>query len=247
MYIWSAYYYIMIINLLSGPRNVSTALMYSFAQRKDTIVMDEPFYGFYLLYTGEKHPGREEVIESTENDPNKIFQQIELNAHKKEIVFVKNMGHHLQGFDFTPILHYQNIFLIRDPAQMLVSYAKIRALPTLNDIGLKFQFEVFKWLQSTGKQPLVLDGDELRKNPSLVLSQLCHKLGISFTESMLSWPAGPLAEDGIWAKYWYTNVHKSSCFLPPDKPTNAIPDALQPVYMEALKYYQLLLTHSIKA
>ena len=32
------------IALWSGPRNVSTALMYSFRQRPDTTVIDEPLY-----------------------------------------------------------------------------------------------------------------------------------------------------------------------------------------------------------
>ena len=36
------------IQLWSGPRNVSTALMYSFAQRPDTRVVDEPLYAHYL-------------------------------------------------------------------------------------------------------------------------------------------------------------------------------------------------------
>ncbi|RMF66572.1 MAG: sulfotransferase family protein, partial [Calditrichaeota bacterium] len=49
------------LNLLSGPRNVSTALMYSFAQREDTRVVDEPLYGYYLKLSGADHPGREEV------------------------------------------------------------------------------------------------------------------------------------------------------------------------------------------
>jgi len=35
------------INLWSSPRNVSTALMYSFAQRLDTTVVDEPLYAYY--------------------------------------------------------------------------------------------------------------------------------------------------------------------------------------------------------
>ena len=41
-----------IISLWSGPRNVSTALMYSFAQRSDTQVIDEPLYAHYLQHTG---------------------------------------------------------------------------------------------------------------------------------------------------------------------------------------------------
>jgi hypothetical protein len=32
----------------SGPRNLSTAMMYAFAQRSDCRVWDEPFYAAYL-------------------------------------------------------------------------------------------------------------------------------------------------------------------------------------------------------
>ncbi len=52
------------ICLWSGPRNISTALMYSFAQREDTRVIDEPLYGHYLKVTGVLHPGRKEVIQT---------------------------------------------------------------------------------------------------------------------------------------------------------------------------------------
>lgn len=38
------------ICLWSGPRNVSTALMY-LAQRADTVVYDEPLYAHYLSKT----------------------------------------------------------------------------------------------------------------------------------------------------------------------------------------------------
>ncbi len=237
----------MIIHLIAGPRNISTALMYSFAQRPDTTVIDEPFYGFYLLHTGIEHPGRDEIMESMEKDPQKIFHQIEAEEQKKGIVFVKNMGHHLQGYDYRPIINYQTIFLIRDPGQMLVSYAKVRELPTLDDIGLKFQAEVFEWMRSVGKVLIVLDGNEVRKNPAGVLSGVCHKLAIPFTDKMLHWPAGPIPEDGIWARYWYSNVHQSTGFLPPDSQETEVPAVLMPVYKEAIHYYNLLSTHSIKA
>ena len=39
----------------SGPRNVSTALMYSFGNRPDMHVVDEPFYGPYLRLTDGGH------------------------------------------------------------------------------------------------------------------------------------------------------------------------------------------------
>jgi hypothetical protein len=226
----------MVIHLISGPRNISTALMYSFARRADTTVLDEPFY-----------PGKEEVIATMETDPMKIFKQIENCEQQKGIVFVKNMGHHLQGYDYSCITQYRNIFLIRDPLQMLVSYAKVRESPSLDDIGLRYQADVFEWLKNQGNKPLVLDGNEVRKNPALVLSLLCHKLGIPFTENMLHWPAGPIAEDGTWARYWYKNVHESTGFLPPDGQNEKIPAMLQSVYEEAMPYYHQLRKHALTA
>src|SRR3712207_6269242 len=122
-----------------------------------------------------------------ELDPKKIFDQLTVAERERGTVFVKNMGHHLQGFDYEPIKQFANIFLIRDPGQMLQSYARVRQHPTLNDIGLKQQAELFGWLQAAGNQPIVLDGNELRKNPRGVLQQLCFALNIPFQEAMLTW------------------------------------------------------------
>lgn len=51
-----------IIHAISGPRNISTALMYSFAQRPGCAVFDEPMYGVYLKKLDPDHPGKEEVL-----------------------------------------------------------------------------------------------------------------------------------------------------------------------------------------
>ena len=82
------------ICLWSCPRNVSTALMYSFAQREDTQVFDEPLYAHYLKVSGENHPSREEVLQSLENDGNKVVQGVILQKSKK-ILFHKLMTHFL--------------------------------------------------------------------------------------------------------------------------------------------------------
>ena len=52
------------IMLWSSPRNISTALMYSFAQRSDTKVVDEPFYAYYLTQVNNKvdHPGKRKLL-----------------------------------------------------------------------------------------------------------------------------------------------------------------------------------------
>lgn len=237
----------MVIHLISGPRNVSTALMYSFAQRPDFTVMDEPFYAFYLLYTGLDHPGKEEIVQTLEPEPAKVFKQIQAREQEYSSVFVKNMGHHLQGFDYSPIQHYWNVFLIRDPGQMLLSYAKVREQPTLQDIGIKQQAELFTWLQNQDSQPVVLDGNELRKNPARVLQQLCEHIGLPFSEVMLSWPAGARAEDGCWAPFWYSKVHQSTGFLTPDTHHSPLPQHLLATYEAALPYYNYLKKYALLA
>lgn len=237
----------MVIHLISGPRNISTALMYAFAQRPDTRVLDEPFYGFYLQHTGLHHPGRQEILNALEPDPAKVFRLIAQAGQEKAYVFVKNMGHHLQGFNFDDIKSYRNVFLIREPGQMLVSYAKVREQPTLADIGLKQQQEIFTWLQAQGCSPLVVDGDTIRQNPAGVLARLCQALEIPFTKAMLAWPAGPRPEDGVWAKYWYQNVHQSTGFVPPTETTAQVPAYLQDVYAQTLPYYQQLKQHALTA
>ena len=82
-----------IINLISGPRNLSTALMYSFSQRPDCIVIDEPFYAHYLTSTGIDHPSREETINSMSSEINEMLEYI-FSKKNVEIVFLKNMAHH---------------------------------------------------------------------------------------------------------------------------------------------------------
>ncbi|QMU28631.1 hypothetical protein HUW48_11535 [Adhaeribacter radiodurans] len=221
--------------------------MYSFAQRLDVKVMDEPFYAYYLIYSQLEHPGKEEILKTLEPDPVKVFGQIQEQEQTFNNVFVKNMGHHLQGFDYSPIKHYQNVFLIRDPGQMLLSYAKVREEPTLNDIGLKQQAELFTWLQAEGQNPLVLDGNELRKNPEHVLQQLCDGLGLPFNQAMLNWPAGPRAEDGCWAPFWYAKVHQSTKFMAPDTDSSPLPNSLRATYEAALPYYTTLKQYALLA
>lgn len=235
------------INLISGPRNISTALMYSFAQRADTQVIDEPFYGYYLAATGVEHPGREEVLNSMYTDVSKILAEVIFAPQQAPVLFIKNMAHHLIQGDVSFILQLTNVFLIRDPKQLIASFAQVMPHPTMNDIGVKRQYELFNFLESqTGRKPVVLNSSELLKNPRVVLSQLCEVIQIPFEESMLSWPAGPLKEEGIWAKYWYQNVYRSTGFNRPPSSDRPLPARYQTLYEEALPFYHELNQYAIK-
>ncbi len=238
----------MIINLIATPRNISTALMYSFAQRSDTQVVDEPFYAYYLLETGAEHPGREESIQCMESHYPQIIQNIEAEGKKEKHYFVKNMAHHLLDPDWSFMQNWVNVFLIRNPKQLIASFAQVIKAPTMRDIGLENQYKIWQFLRAqTGQPPLVLDSNELLKNPPRVLQKLCEQIGIPFEEAMLSWEAGPIPEDGTWAKYWYQNVHQSTGFAKQKSSERPLPLNCQTLYVKARNYYEKLVPYRIKA
>jgi len=115
------------INLWSSPRNISTALMYSFAQRPDTTVVDEPLYAHYLTHqrTEANHPGRDEILASQDADGNKVVDYMLSNDYGREAVVFKQMTHHLVEIDPDFLRKMDNVLLIRDPRAILNSFSKV--------------------------------------------------------------------------------------------------------------------------
>ena len=233
----------------SGPRNISTALMYSFAQRTDTTVFDEPLYAHYLVNSSAKdyHPGADEVIATMENSGEKVVAEIILGSHPTPVVFFKQMTHHLTHLDRAFMARPVNVMLTRHPRDMLPSYAEHVSQPTLTDVGYKMHVELVDQLRDLGKKLPIIDSSETLRNPRTVLEKLCARVGIPFDETMLSWTAGARPEDGVWARHWYDNVHRSTGFQPYRPKTDPFPEHLEPLLAECLPYYEALAQHAITA
>ena len=233
-----------IICLWSCPRNISTALMYSFGNREDTEIYDEVLYGYYLHKTGLKHPGYNEIINNMEIDYKKIINEI-IQSPKKDINFHKLMTHFLIDIDLEFLKKVSNIIFIRDPKEIINSYSKVIPNPTIEDIGIKQQYELYNHLIKTNNDPVVLDSSILLKNPNKILTILCDKLEIAYSNKMLKWSKGAKKADGIWAKYWYKNVHNSSGFNDyKTKDINLSPKN-QKLAKDCEKYYNFLFSKSI--
>jgi len=236
------------ICLWSGPRNVSTALMYSFAQLSGVRVIDEPLYGHYLRVSGADHPGRDEILNAMNCDGGAVIRDImnRQNADNSRVLFVKHMAHHLVDLDLEFLRSTSNIFLIRDPREMLPSLTIQLPQATLADTGLLRQCELFEDLVDEGQQPVILDSRELLLNPENVLRELCALLDIEFKIEMLTWEAEARPEDGIWAPHWYHAVHKSTGFAAYEA-KSGFPDHLRGLLDECSPYYEKLYRHALRA
>ncbi len=232
----------------SGPRNISTAMMRAWENRADTTVADEPFYAFYLARTGKVHPGAEEIIARGETDWRKVVRQLTGPIPEgRTIFFQKQMTQHLlpeASRDW--LTQMTNCFLIRDPADVIVSYTKKAGDPRLEDLGFVQQLEIFNFVrEQTDEPPAVIDAKDVLQNPERTLRSLCTALEIEFDVAMLSWPPGFRPTDGIWAKYWYAEVERSTSFMAYHERTAAIPAHLNDIHMHCRAIYDELHKHRI--
>ena len=243
------------IAMWSGPRNISTAMMRAWGNRADTVVVDEPFYAFYLERTCKKHPGAGEIIAQGETDWRKVVEQCGRGlslprpshaeagaATGKKIFYQKQMTHHLlPEIDREWIVDLTNIFLIRDPREVILSYIKKNPEPTLEDLGFVQQQKIFDYVrEQTNSVPGVVDAKAVLENPERTLQLLCDAVGVEFDQAMLSWPPGLRETDGIWAKYWYDDVARSTSFQPYKPREGIVPDRVREIYEQCRECYKRL-------
>jgi len=222
------------IAMWSGPRNLSTAMMYSFGNRADFAVMDEPFYAAYLAATGVDHPMRAEILAAQDTDPAKVAALCAQPGRRH--MYMKHMPHHmLDGFPMDWAKACVNIHLIRHPARVIASYAAKREAPSFADIGFGQQTALYDQIGG-----LVIDSADIRADPEGMLRKLCTAIDLPFDPAMLSWPAGARPEDGVWASHWYGAVHQSTGFAGAEGPLPTLSGDEERLLEEALPHYNTL-------
>ena len=226
----------------SGPRNLSTAMMYSFGARPDCAVMDEPFYAAYLAATGLDHPMRDAIIASQPTDPAMVADLCSRpDPQGAPHLYMKHMAHHmLDGFPLDWTQDCMNVHLIRHPARVVASYGAKRDSVTDADIGFAAQHALFDRIGG-----LVIDSADIRADPAGKLRTLCAAIGLPFDPAMLHWPAGGHPADGVWAAHWYGAVHASTGFAGPEGP---LPDLSGPSadrVVHAMPHFNALAAHAL--
>lgn len=224
------------IAMWSGPRNLSTAMMYAFGARGDTEVRDEPFYAAYLAATGLDHPMREAVIASQPVDPAVVAAQCGSDPARKAHVYQKHMAlHMLPDFPLDWAEGCVNVHLIRHPARVVASYGAKRPEMTPDDIGFRQQVALHDRLGG-----VVIDSADIRAAPEAMLRRLCDAIGLPFDPGMLRWPAGGHPSDGVWAAHWYGAVHRSTGFAGPEGPLPDLDPGAERLVAAAMPHYERL-------
>jgi hypothetical protein len=216
--------------------------MRSWENRDDTMVVDEPLYAHYLKVTGLNHPGREEVIAAGDTDWRRVVRWLLGPVPDGIGVFYqKHMTHHLlPGMERTWIAGLANVMLIRDPREVLASYVRSRPDVTPDDLGLPQQIELYDELGAAGAPPPVIDARDFLLQPASYLRAICRHVGVDFADAMLAWPPGPRDSDGVWGRYWYEAVWKSTGFAGYQPRSPQLDGAAAEVAEECLPMYERL-------
>jgi len=235
------------IAMWSGPRNLSTAMMYSFGNREDFAVVDEPFYAAYLAATGLDHPMRDQILASQSQDAEAVAEAlIGSIPGEKSHFYQKHMTQHM--IPEVPrdwMGEVTNVFLLRHPARVVASFSAKYDAPTLSDIGFSQQTELYEQIVASGDVPVIIDSADIRRNPEDMLRKLCDRLDLAWDPAMLSWKKGGHPDDGVWAAHWYGAVHDSTGFAGPEGALPELDGALARLTEEAMPHYEKLYVHRL--
>ena len=237
------------IAMWSGPRNLSTAMMRSFASRSDTFVADEPFYGCFLKTSGADRPMRAEVLAAMDCDWRSVMASLRGEAPDgSPIWYQKHMWHHMVGsIGYDDFAGFTHAFLIRKPERMIASYLRKRESAAFEDFGLERQLEFFeREADRLGHAPPVIDAGDVLMNPQNVLPRLCEELAIPWDIAMLSWRPGPRETDGPWAPHWYGAVEASTGFGPPETDHVELTEEGQRLADRCRPYYDRLAAYRLR-
>ncbi|CUH79619.1 sulfotransferase family protein [Tropicibacter naphthalenivorans] len=232
------------IAMWSGPRNLSTAMMYSFGNRADMTCIDEPFYGPYLRLTKLQHPMAGEIKISRPQSAIEVEQSL-LQPDPQHSYHKHMCQHMIDGIPRDFMADCVNVFLIRHPARVVASFIKGYPQATAEDIGFAAQAELYDHVCGLGQTPVVIDSADIRDNPEGMLRQLCAALDLPFDDAMLNWPAGPKPYDGVWAPHWYASVHASTGFAGPEGPLPELTGRALDLAFEAMPHYEKMAARKI--
>lgn len=204
-----------IFALWCHPRSVSTAFERIMRERGDVTVLHEPFmYHHYLTRLGKPFPAFD-----PDPDHPRTYGDIRDMIRAKAAtspVFFKDMAYYVE--DALPrdpgfVAAVRHSFLIRDPVESVLSYARLDADLTCHEIGIEAQWHLYRTLVEMGHDPQVINAADLRADPRATMARYWAQAGLADVPEAFDWDARmPAAWEQV--KGWHGDVIQSRAIRP---------------------------------
>lgn len=229
------------LGLWSAPRSMSTAFFRMMAERDEFCLIHEPFYA-----CERGHP-----VEVGDRTLHNAAEVISFMRRCAQPVFFKETTEYRHAKLFTThpeLLEMTHTFIIRDPRRVIESHFALNPKVTCDEIGFEHLAEIFELVhQETGVAPVVVDADQLVRDPAGVVSAYCRRVGLTERPDALTWEPGERPE---WAAThtWHQDATASSTFQPVERSyqvTTANDERLARYLEHHLPFYQRLRSFSL--
>ncbi len=158
-------------------------------ERGDMQVRHEPFlYHHYLNVSERMFPDFDPEPDHPRTYADSRAMLLDLSAQGP--VFFKDMAYYalddlLEDDGFLRVLSHA--FLVRDPAEAILSYHKRDPEFIRSELGIDAQFRLYQALLRKGLSPLVITSDQLREAPEATLARYWQHAGLPFVRHAFQW------------------------------------------------------------
>ena len=183
--------------------------------RGDLDVLHEPFmYHFYLNRSERLFPDF-----APDPDHPQAYAEIRamiLDRADKKPIFFKDMAYYvLADLPADPDFMAQicHGFLLRDPAEAILSYQRRDPEFTQTELGFEAQYHLYQRLKEDGQDPVVMTADQLRSDPEATVKRYWDHAGLAFDARAFAWD-DTVPEDWKSVAGWHADVLKHRSIQP---------------------------------
>jgi hypothetical protein len=199
------------------PRSLSTAFERVMRERGDLQAVHEPFmYDYYITKGNRLYPHFEPSPEHPQSY--REIRAMLLGLAEKGPVFLKDMAYYVVpeiADDLELMGCMKHAFLVRDPAEALVSYAKLDPDFTLEEAGFEAQWWLYSWLKENGCDPFVIPAQAVQLDPAGTMSRYWSHVGLCDAPHALEWDAS-VPEGWEHVSGWHRDTITSGAIRPPE-------------------------------
>lgn len=196
-----------ILALWSAPRSRSTAFLRMMAERGDFTVVHEPFSHVADF-------GRADVAGRPVHDEAELISALRELSASTPVFFKDTTDFHYPGLlaDAAFLAEAEHTFIIRDPREIVASHFALNPGLGRDEVGVARLAEIYDAVAGcTGRQPVVVDSDDLVAAPEATVRAYCAAVGIAYREQALAWQPG-LREEWRSTSAWHESTSRTSGF-----------------------------------